>query len=309
MHWWCIPFIFAAIACSHAKAKPETPTTDPPPAVVENWGIEQDRALTFASDGFIVSLDKNQVTQNQGDSLIWTGVALASMDCQHGAKLDQALQAMVKTLNGGLWRHPSIPNDVSLDGALGFYLGVTHRITHCMEGDIWAPLLKLHQAAGSALNPNGGTKLEDPFTAARDAVLSLVGIADYPGAVRIGALSEAAALMGAAPGIAHRTGVGSQACYRAHLGLLVMQIIEATGGKPSARNSFCAATVGYDLPTTDQYCGRGNLRAWTEAFQSDVWQYRHQRCPGWENPDGDGLLQPGIDLLRGLVDAYGFKWN
>lgn len=298
------------VACHRALPEP-SPIADPPQSVAAQWQTAQARLSAFAPGGFVVSLAPDQTPKNQGDSLIWTGVALASMDCKHGAPLSAALQKMVQTLNGGLWRHPTIPADVSLDGALGFYLGVAHRISACSEGDAWKPYLTLHHAIAPMLNAEAGVKLEEPYPAVQDAVLHLVGLADYPDAIRIGALADASVAFAKAPGEAHTTGIGSDACYRAHLALLTLQIIEATGGKvpAAARDGFCAATAKYDLPTADHYCGRGDLAGWDAGFVHDQWQYRHQRCPAWESPDGDGDTQPGVDLLRGLVDAYSFQFD
>lgn len=314
---------FAATIClafGCARAKPEEPKQDPGPDVVAQWHGAQDRlTASFAPDGFVVSIEHGDgftKPRNQGDSLIGTGVALASMDCARGAALDKALQDMVRTLNGGLWRHPGLPDQISLDGALGFYLGVAHRITHCGGADAWRPLLTKHLAMAPALNP-AGFLLDDPFTAVRDAVLSLVGLAPYPGADQLHHLGEAAAAMAAAPGAArawnqaHPDGPkASEACYRAHLGLISLQVIEVTGGAISQtdRDAFCQFVAPYNLPTSDHFCGRGDLRGWAASFQNDQYQFRHQRCPKWEQPDGDGLWQPAVDLIRGLADAYAFQF-
>lgn len=309
----CIYLVIALLILpwlpSCSKAKPEIPKADPSAEVVDAWQKGADRLPRFAPDGFLVSLGAQLEPRNQGDSLIWTGVTLSAVDCAHGSGMDRALQGMVATLHGGLWRHPSLPAAISLDGALGFYLGVTHRILRCNGAAEWRPLLELH--LGKAPFLNQGVMLEEPFYAVRDAVLSLVGLTAYPDSVRVAAVAEAAAALAEAPKGARATGLGSDACFRPHLGLLALQIIEATGGHVGAlqRDRFCAAADGYDLPTLDHWCGRGDLKAWAAGWQPNVWQYRHQRCPAWESPDGDGLEHPGADYLRGLADAYRFRFN
>jgi hypothetical protein len=89
--------------------------------------------------------------------------------------------------------------------------------------------------------------------------------------------------------------------------LNTFQIVEELGGKISSesRNVFCAATKGAGLPTTDSWCGRGGLDTWLDSFVYNTWQYRHQRCPGWEVADGAGDDQPAVDELVGWTDFHG----
>jgi hypothetical protein len=296
--------LVALDGCGHAKPKPVP--VDPPQDVVDAWHAAGSRLLQgFLDAGFVVSRD-GAAPIHQGDSLIFTGIALSALPCSDGAPLDAALQQMVKDLRGGLYRHPSLASEISLDGALGFYLGVAHRVKRCAEADTWRPLLATHKDAAPFLNRASGVQLQEPFTYVRDKLLAAVDLGDEPDPRRLAALEKAAIALGEAPHLARIAKTGSDACFRPHLGLLAFQAVEALGGQISAsgRDSFCAVTAQYDLPTIDQWCGRDGLAQFTSSYQPNQWQYRHQRCPAWEAPDGNGKAHPGVDFLRGLADQY-----
>lgn len=308
MSRWALAALLALAACT--KAKPQPAPVDPDAEVVGEWESTAGRLPHFLQDGFVVSIRGGDTPVNQGDSLLWTGIAMSSVSCAMGEPMAAAAAKMVADLHGGLYRHPSLPGAISLDGALGFWRGVTHRIVACHEKDRWRPLLALHQAAGLRLNPAADVRIPAPFDVVKDQVLHLVDLGGAPDPSRVRVLEDA--VVGWAAAVEARSHVPRKqdrgSCYPVHLGLVALQTIEAAGGSISGpgRDAFCQATAGLDMPTTDHWCGRGDLVGWAKGFQHNVWQYRHQRCPSWETPDGGGDEQPGVDFLRALADAYRF---
>lgn len=288
-------------ACS--KAKPEPAPSNPSSDVRSTWNTAQDRLIGMLDNGWVVSRGQDG-SHDQGDSLIFSGIGLASLDCDHGSAIERALSEMVTKLNGGLWRHPSLSQDISGDGALGFYLGVAHRMAKCGETATWKPLLAMHRdfmaANGNRLNPGSPNKLPGPFPVVRDQVFALAGLGEAPDGLGVDELTNSMAIW------AELIKKDKAGCFRVHLGLIAFQTMELAG-RPipyEGRQAFCAATAGMNLPTTDHFCGRPGLDTWISTYQPNLWAYRHQRCPTWESPDGAGREQPGIDLLRGLVDMY-----
>lgn len=294
-----------ATACGKAKTQPlpENPSSD----VKTTWAQTQDRLLGMLDQGWVVSQGVDGV-HDQGDSLIFTGIALGSMDCGRGQPLEKALLAMLGETGGALYRYPSLPTSISMDGALGLYLGIATRLQRCAAAATWHNPLKSHQAFmaahGDRLNASAETVLPSPFTVVRDQVFAAAGLGGAPGVDRIQAVVEAAAAWAEGVKLEHA------ACFRVNLGLTALQTIQAAGGTitSSQRDIFCGATTGLGLPTVDRWCGRDGLSDYLTAFQYNQWGYRHQRCPGWETPDGGGHVQPGVDRLKGLVDQYQFDY-
>jgi len=264
----------------------------------------QDRLLQLSDGGWIVSRDQNNVIKHQGDSLIWTGLALYALDCEHGTASEDVLLGMMTDLNGGLWRHPSLSDKASMDGALGLYRGISWRIEHC-EGSKgkWIAAFSLHDKfsrPSGKLNPNSGAVLPREFTYVRDLLSHRLGLGGDPSNDRLRALEVQIAGWAAAVNAKHA------GCFRAHLGYQALKTIQALGGPVSdgGKDAFCAATRGMDLPTVDHYCERSDLKVWIANFTYDQWEFRHQRCGSWETPDGKGYKTPALDLAEALKEAY-----
>lgn len=295
---WTTIFVALTLAACHAKPKP-APVVPPPEARI-SYDEARKRLSGFLDRGFVVSHGGGSDI-HQGDALIFTGLALYSLDCATGAlSLTGPLQNMIGELNGGLYRHPDIKDQISMDGALGLYLGIAKRVTVCGDGEQWRHFIQIHKAFvdlnGGRLNPTADTKMPLDFGYLLD---KLAG--DGPSATQQAQLE--AEIVYWAEAVAH----AHAACYRVHLGLTAFQIIEQLGGTVSqaARDNYCAVTKDLQLPTVDHWCGRGGLKEYLDAFRYDTWQYRHQRCPAWEGPDGAGDSHPAVDYLKGWADYYG----
>ena len=285
---FCFLFI---ISCGTAADKAEK--KDPDQFTKITYEFAAQRLVTeFLDRGFVVSLKEDGEPEHKGDALIWSGVAMSALDCDKGTVIEDAAIKMITDLNGGLYRHPDLPNEISLDGALGLYHGIASRIARCESLSKWAHPLKLHKEFTSKVVPK-------EFTYVRDLLFHKAGIAGEPSKDRLKILE------GQIYGWASAVMISKSACFRLHLSYLSYSTIEKLGGGVSrgGRGRFCSATDGADLPLIDHWCGRDGLTEWIANFEVDQYEYRHQRCP-WEGPDRAGLRYPGVDFLKGIEDAY-----
>ncbi len=284
--------ICALFLSSCAKAKPSEPAAPALAPEVEAYDQAADRMLGMADGGWIVSRGSGGEVQHEGDSLLWTGMALGTLDCARAAPVSQALLAMIDLEAGGLYRHPSLRGqDVSMDGALGFYWGVVKHVIRCPDDlEAWHVAIASHQAHGFKMPTKG-------FEHVQKDVFHFFGLLADGGTNHD--LAEEGAAWAAAVNARHA------AAYRIHLVLLAYQLVEATGDHllGSQRDRFCSATRGTGMPTTDFYCGRDDLTNWIAAYVPNAWEFRHQRGQ-WESPDGGGLETPGLDYLVALRSVY-----
>lgn len=270
-------------ACGRANADNGA---EPSPLDLAAYNAGVDRTLTFLDKSSFIVTRHGSDEKNQGDSLIFTGIMLSVVPCDKGETAAAAILAMPPEL----YRHPSIAEQpVSLDGALGLYLGIAQRIKHCGEAARWKDFLAAHVKTGTPEVPQFFDYVRDRVAAeaAGDTITNRgkdleIEVAGWAAAVKL-----------------HKS-----ACYRINLGFLALRTLEVLGDAPS-RNEFCAATQGTDLPTVEHWCGRQSLVRYLEDYKVNEWQYRHQRCVAWEDPDGNGDDQPGLDYLVAWRQYYG----
>lgn len=245
-----------------------------------------DRIVSLIDSGWVVSRYKDGRAKDQGDSLLFTGLAMGAMPCSQGAAQEAALLKMLDEKHGGVYRHPSIPDDYSLDGLLGLWWGINNRTKRCPDSkDIWAKILPQHAAA---------VAIEPFFYTVLDQVEANLGIAPEP------TLSQRGDL-GAAVG-AWAMGVVSQraAAYRLHLGYLALSIVKA----PKGEAVFCEAVKDAKIALIEHFCGRSGLDAWIHNFAFNRYVYAFQRA-AWEDADGrEDVDTPGVDLLVALSIMY-----
>lgn len=323
-HLRAIAMCVVLAACAKADPRP-----DPIPAPEEIVGLRDYAVMRLLKDfvnpyGFIVSrprgwrdlpdgaLDSKGNPANEdrrGEGLIWAGVALASLPCADGDWIEQKMVGHILGESGALIRiwplgEYEYGREVTLDGALGLYLGVAHRITKCGKADVWRDAMEAHkdyrEESQGGLHPNSDARLDLGFDYPLELALHKLGLRSHPHRDVLHLLETTVSSW--AWGVKR----ARAACYRVNLGLIALETVEALGGKISdrGRNAFCAATDGMDIPTVDHWCGRGDLAGWVHAFDFDVWEMRHQRCGAWETPDANGLETPGLDLLRAIALAY-----
>lgn len=259
--------------CSSQKDEPKNPQYP----VVESEATQ--RFLGMLDEGWVVSRWDDGRIEHAGDSLIFTGIGMAALGCADGAPLAAALQKMLQETGGRLYRHPTLKDEWSLDGALGFYYGVQARTARCGEKDTWGPLLKAH-AASQALPPF--------FDVARQALMSDLGLNDPPSDEARGTLG--AELDGWAVAVVSQRA----AAYRLHLAWITFELLHRP---PKSWAGFCGAVQKAQMPLLEHECGRGTLAAWAEKFEYDRWEYALQRA-AWETETvASGLHTPGLDYL------------
>lgn len=302
--------LLAALTLLISCAKPESaPTLSPGESAIIAYNGTLTRLVDLKlidDNGFVVSRYDNGDAEHTGDSLIWSGVAMTAMPCAGGGAIANGLRDMVASQSGGLYRHPSLPEKISLDGAVGFYYGIADNIKRC-QGDWAEEALALEAFADEhdgKLNAAADAEIYPEFTFARDAVLSAAGARGKPHGSRLAVLEAQAVAW------AQAAKTAKAACFRVHVGWLALRTAEILGYSltPAGKSAFCQVTDGLRLPTVDHWCGREGLLDYLESFQFNQWEYRHQRCPAWETPDGKpGLNTPAIDRLAALRAAYDFK--
>lgn len=282
------------LACSAHKEVPVNEPKTPPDNMRAKYAEVVERLPRFLDRGFVDSIFEGQ-NQHQGDSLLFSGLALYALDCQSGQPIADAFAKMMEERDGGVYRHPDLPDkEASLDGLLGLYRGITKRINQCGETGLWARVMKNHRARMAA-------SLPAEFNLVSDTLSYRLGLSDKPDPRRLGLLSKEVASW--ATLVKRARG----ACYRIHLGLISLQTLDALGTPISDedRGLFAEATKDTDMPAVDEYGGRPALEEFLQNFEYNRWQYRHQRCSIWETNDGYGMEHPAIDFLVGYADLYG----
>jgi len=303
--------------CAKSKDKfsDETPTEGDKSEYVQ---LSQAVVEGFTIGGFgVISRQPDGQPEHQGEALIWGGTFLWSAPCDVAESHSVAMAAMLDDLGGQLIRVDPLGEyengrQITLDGAIGFLLGVSRRITDCGESDLWsgpiAKMLEFQNSNGDRMNSNASAKLVGEFKYMRDLIASRLRLRYEPDDSRKKDLEK---IVGGWPGLvrlAHETGLGSDACFRVNLSLSTLITMETLGKEISqdARNQFCENSKSMDIPTVDHWCGRSNITGYLSNYQIDQYEYRHQRCK-WESADGDGNTSHSLDKIIAYVFANGWK--
>ncbi len=242
--------------------------------------------MAMLDNGWVVSRFTDGTMRDQGDSLIFTGIAMGALDCARGAVPEAALIKMLDEKHGGVYRHPTIPNEYTLDGLLGLWWGVQERTRRCPESvPTWQAHLKDHERA---------VKVEPFFSYALETVMARLGLSSNPTPTERGVLGSEVG------GWAVTVVEQRAAAYRLHLGFLTLSIVNA----PQGKQTYCEAVTDAKIPLIEQFCGRAGLSDWISGFAYNRYVYQFQRG-AWESPDGvDGLNTPALDLIMALRMLY-----
>ncbi len=302
---------FALAGCAHEKAQPRESALESADAQATYQETAGRILADFTPDGWLISKYDDGTLEHTGDSLIFTGMLLGVLSCEDVPKIEGALIGMINTLEGGFWRHPTKPDDVSQDGALGVYWGVSHMLTRCPERMVnWSEPLKKHMALGDyQLNRNSMAQIFPEYDYARDYLFYIAAGGPKPDSGRLDRLGKEVAGSAFLAKTANQTGIGSDACFRVHIGLLAIETAEIFGGRlqDGTRDLLCEEAKGMGLSTLDAYCGRWEgVNELLDTWQYDEWEYQPQRCE-WESADGRaGLHTPGLGRLVGLRSKFKF---
>lgn len=299
-------FLTALLTLESCGLKPKPNIVDSNEAIIQKYAEAINRLPRFLSDGiWVVSLTPNGNITNEGDGLIFSGLAMAALPCDGiGRQVSEGLAKAITDSGGQLYRHPTLRDKISLDGALGLYRGVLHRVLMCGDGSTWNIPIKLHydyvKSHDYRMNDASEALLEMEFDFILDALAARMGLREAPSTARsailIAEVTEWARIV-----LAAKAG-----CYRVHLGYQVVRMLDELGFEPNKlqRSLFCGAATGGDLPLSDHYCGMGLLLQFIEQFKYNEWEYRHQRCGTFETPDAQGWETPGLDLILAIKEAY-----
>ncbi len=272
----------AVAGCAHGKKDPGDKTDAFPATLYEQAA---DRLTAMLDNGWVVSRLSDGTITDQGDSLLFTGLAMGALDCQRGAVPEAALIKMLGDRHGGVYRHPSIPDDYSLDGLIGLWWGINHRTARCPETkSIWSAVLPAHAQA---------VDVEPVFRTVRAQVMSNLDIGSAPSVGERGAVGSV--ISGWALGVVSQ----GAAAFRLHLGFLSLDVVDAPKGKAA----FCDIVPKANIALLEQFCGRPGLLDWAHGFAYNRYVYAFQRG-AWESADGNGKTTPGLDLLMALALLY-----
>lgn len=280
---FCVVLVaLAALACTKKSQEDEENLPLP-------YELVADRMLDLAHPrGWIVNRYDNGELRKPGDSLLFTGIAMGVLDCTRGAIPETALIEMLTANGGGLVRHPGLPDEpVTVDGALGLYWGVAHRIEKCPETrQRWAGAMQLHATVADRY-------LEGIFQPMLQQVMADLGLSAPPSEEERGHLGLLMASW------AFAVVQNKAAAYRIHLAWLTLDVVPA----PHSKTAFCEAVVKAKMPLMEHFCGRPGLAEWVEKFEFNRFEFFHQRAV-WESPDGrrdgDPLNTPALDYLVAL---------
>lgn len=246
------------------------------------------RFLNYMPEGWVVAKRGDEQVK-LGDSLIWTGIALAGLDCDKAKEVLEGLTQYASSHNGWLARHPSFGKKTdSIDGYVGLNWGLIRYAKKCKDLKNAAKLYDLTRPHYRALLTEGLYYVLDRG----DKYFGRAGITLAPSKTTETLFD--AAITGWALGVVE----GKKACYKLHLATLMAAFVEESGASVNS-NEFCKISKKADLPFTDAYCGnRSKAKDFLQEFKYDEWENRNQRCPAWESENNSGTKLAGIDFLQ-----------
>ena len=295
------------------KAKEISPNDTPSPSLFE---LSEAKLMDiFRSQlGFIVTKDENGEDIDQGDSLLFTGLAMGVVSCESVGRFIVALEDMQIENSGYLIRFNPIPNSyfvdknmVSRDGATGALFGMIRASQRCPQykAEIESIMLRWHSVVGNAvfLHPQATKAVMTPtFKSVFDlAVGKGMGKAEYGLLIA----SDFVTIKGIK--------ANKLACYPVHLETIEFLIMEMRGVylENADKVKWCDITSGMGLMLTDWYCDRNlaSIKSWLNEPDKSPNVYMHQRCT-WESPDLKNSISPRVDflLLHKLINEGSAPW-
>jgi hypothetical protein len=282
--------LLALISC----AKAPEPAPAPLPAAVAPAGLreyaEQRLFDKFVVDGQVVARDENGDPDMRGDSPLYTGIAIGSLDCDRGAPLMNRLQERIAENNGARerfypWDDNVAQNRWSWDQEVGDTYAFARRAARCPDPALGLHWTILRDAADKSVTPPG-------FDYVNDAVGAKLGVNGAPHKDRQ-QIFEFEAQAWAALVVAARS-----ECYRLHLAFRSLLSAEAVGRPIGGygRSRFCHHTRNAQIPIIDRWCGRPDT--YLATFQFNEYRFRHGKCLWQGGPDGSADREsPAVDLL------------
>lgn len=262
----------------------------------------------FVEDGQVVSRRMDGALDARGDSPLYTGIAIGSLDCEKGAPLMARLKRRIAENDGKLerfepWDDTVGGNRWSWDQEVGVTYAFARRAVRCPDESVSTALhWNIRQEAisrfGGRLHPEVDQGIPPAFDFVQDAVSHRLGLggAPHPDRQR---LFELAAISWTA-GVA----AAKSECYRIHLAFRSLLTAEAVGRPIGGygRSRFCHHTRRAQIPTIDRWCGRPET--YVRDFYFNAWHFRHDHCSWQSGPTGTPDVEsPAVDLLDYVAQA------
>lgn len=287
------------VLCACGKSKP-IDSIDPGQSFL--FQSYENRLISdFLLNGFVISKNQQNQPQDQGDSLLFMGLALGVLDCNLLDQFFLALDRMQDNFGGHLVRIDPLPEEyrqgndfISRDGATGALYGLQLAKRRCpaSASKIDHILARWKDAVGDSLvlYPKSLAGIITPSFRTFLKVGNGIGISDieYEEYIVSGLVT------------AELIKTNHSACYPIHLQTLQHLTFELMGHPILKRNKdeFCSLTKDMGLMLTDWYCGRNTdaLKFWLDHPEQSKQSYMLQRCI-WESVDATDKSSNRVDFL------------
>lgn len=294
------------LASCQTEIVPFKPFIPPPEEIPESLEIVNQSLLKalprYHERGQIVSR-LNGVPTLVGDSLFFTGMAIAVVPCNSADVYYSALEKMIR-LKSTLYRFDPLPPEyipypVSYDGIAAVFYGFSKKFAECPNDHdrirgIVEPFRLYLKENGIFYSPAAITaKYEFGLDYAPELLAFRLGLRDTEPHPDFKSKMEMAVNTWAFATVAKKKG-----CFRIHLSTLNLLSVHYLGVEPSrsAKDSYCEITKGIGFPLGDYLCQRMTAVDYLSTWIKDEWNYRLQRCK-WERVDGFGQEHAGLDFL------------
>lgn len=255
----------------------------------------------FLANGQVISKNNDGTPTDLGDSLLFSGLAIGSANCDRVKVLLTSLEKMEAHYEDYLVRFNPLPLEfaektdfISRDGATGVLYGLTLAKKRCpsLAQEIHTILFRWKNAVSDSftLYPGSYAAFITPsfktfwdlahggemnFLKYEDLILSILATTLW-------------------------IKLSKSACYPIHLDTLQFLTLENLGYPILERHKaeFCSLSNGMGLMLTDWFCERNKdkILAWLHNPESSQNVYMHHRCI-WESTDGNSKISPRIDYL------------
>lgn len=285
----------------------------------------EERLIEFLKDGWVVTRNPDGSNHDEGDSLLFTGLALGSLSCDSVARygLLNSFERMIDNYDGYLVRIDPLTEEyvnrddyVSRDGATGALYGLLRHSQRCSENrervkrimDQW------HDTVGSAvlLHPKSKAVKMPSFSAFwRVAHGRKINDLEYAVYMTSTIFTAKTIQLQRRAAVAEGNPEKNPSCYPVNLQTLQHIIMEMQGQAIYERDksAWCDITKDFGLLLSDWYCARNDdkIQDWLENPQQSRAVYMHQRC-SWET---EGFhLSPRVDyLLLNSLRKEGSSWQ
>jgi hypothetical protein len=224
----------------------------------------------------------------EGDSLLFTGIAMATLGCDYSNSLFPAWEKMISQY-GTFVRYLPLgnyekDNPASLDGWLGVAYGFVVSSKECPGlknklSSVWSRAVSKLSKTRPYLYKKTDRWTMDPV------IFGLMVLVDDYLKGKKQSSWRAPALVAYANSWTKATVLAKHHCFRIHLATLIFLTLEEMGYKTS-KILYCKASKSADIPLSDFICKNPRYLDFLKNYKPNEWEYRHQRCGSWEKPDG-----------------------